>query len=159
MSKRSIVLFAFVCLMVSACTPALRAQDKPKDSKDAEFKVPPDDAKKTNPLKSDASTLADGKKLFSSQCALCHGATGDGKGDLAQDMKLTMRDYHDPAALKDKSDGELFYILSKGKGDMPGEDDRLSETQRWELVAYIRSFAGKATPAATQTAKDEKKPQ
>ncbi len=120
----------------------------------AEFKIPPDDVKKISPLKSDASTIADGKKLFGSQCYLCHGKDGDGKGELAAEMKLKLHDYHDAAALKDKTDGELFYILSKGKGEMPGEGDRLSETQRWQLIAYIRSLAGK--PAAAG-AKDEKK--
>lgn len=164
MSKKLAVIFAFVCLAVCVFAPRVAAQDKPKDTKDAapaaapEIKIPPEDAKKSNPLKNDAATIAEGKKLYSSQCALCHGNNGDGKGDLAEDMKLTMRDYHDPATLKDKSDGDLFYILSKGKGDMPGEGDRLSETQRWQLIAYVRSLAGKAAPA-TQTAKDEKKPQ
>jgi len=159
MSRKSVILFACVYVMLLAFTPAVGAQDKPKDAKDtAEFKVPPEDAKKSNPLKSDASTIAEGKKLFGSQCALCHGKDGDGKGDLAEDMKLKMRDYHDPAALKDKSDGELFYILSKGKGDMPGEGDRLSETQRWQLITYIRSIGGKGAAGAAQ-AKDDKKQQ
>jgi mono/diheme cytochrome c family protein len=162
MSKKLVAIFAFVCLAVSVFASRVAAQDKPKDTKDAapaEFKIPPEDAKKSNPLKNDAGTIAEGKKLYSSQCALCHGNNGDGKGDLAGDMKLTMHDYHDPASLKDKSDGDLFYILSKGKGDMPGEGDRLSETQRWQLIAYVRSLAGKAAPATAQTAKDEKKPQ
>jgi mono/diheme cytochrome c family protein len=157
MSRVSGCVLAVVCLILACFAPASAAQDKPKEA--AEFKVPPDEAKKTNPLKSDASTIAEGKKLYSSQCELCHGKDGDGKGDLAQDMKLTMHNYRDPATLKDRTDGELFYILSKGKGDMPDEGDRLSETQRWQMITYIRSLAGKAAPAATQTAKDEKKSQ
>ena len=159
MSRKLIVVLAPVCLFFLVFAPAGFGQDKPKNTKEtqaAEFKVPPEDAKKTNPLKNDASTIADGKKLFSSQCYLCHGADGDGKGELAADMKVKLHDYHDPAALKDKTDGELFYILSKGKGDMPGEGDRLSETQRWQLIAFIRSLAGKPAHAA---AKDEKKPE
>lgn len=157
MLKKLAVNFAIVCLTFSAFVPGIFAQDKPKDAQAApaaEFKIPPDDSKKTNPLKNDASAVADGKKLFSSQCYLCHGKDGDGKGELAQDMKLTLRDYHDAAALKGMSDGDLFYILSKGKGDMPGQDDRLTETQRWHLIVYIRSLAGKPMPAA---AKEEKK--
>ncbi len=159
MSRKLIVSLAPVCLVLSLFAPAGAAQDKPKDTQEkpsAEFKIPPEDAKKVNPLKSDASTIADGKKLFSSQCYLCHGKDGDGKGELAEDMKLKLHNYHDAAALKDKTDGELFYILSKGKGEMPSEGDRLSETQRWQLIAYIRSLAGKPTPAAP---KEEKKPE
>jgi mono/diheme cytochrome c family protein len=162
MSKKLIVICAPVCLAMLAFAPGAMAQDKPKDTKDApaaEFKIPPEDAKKENPLKGNAGAIADGKKLFSSQCYLCHGKDGDGKGELAEDMKLKLVDYHDAAALKDKTDGELFYILAKGKGDMPGEDDRLSVTQRWQLIAYIRSLAGKPMPAAAAGAKDDKKPQ
>jgi mono/diheme cytochrome c family protein len=157
MLKKLAVVSAFVCLASSIFVPAVFAQDKPKDAQAApaaEFKIPPEDAKKTNPGKNDASAIADGKKLYSSQCYLCHGKDGDGKGELAQDMKLTLRDYHDPAALKGMTDGELFYILSKGKGDMPNEDDRLTDAQRWHLISYIRSLAGKPMPVA---AKEEKK--
>lgn len=158
-SRKVIGSFAPVCLALMSFVPASFAQDKPKDTTGApkaEFKIPADDAKKTNPLKSDASTIAEGKKLYSSQCHLCHGKDGDGKGELAKDMKLNLRDYHDPAALKNMTDGELFYILSKGKGDMPDEGDRLSVTQRWQLITYIRSLAGKPVPAV---AGEEKKSQ
>jgi mono/diheme cytochrome c family protein len=157
MLKKLIGVSTFVCLGSSIFLPAVFAQDKPKDAQAApaaEFKIPPEDAKKINPGKNDASAIADGKKLYSSQCYLCHGKDGDGKGELAQDMKLTLRDYHDPAALKGMTDGELFYILSRGKGEMPNEDDRLTEAQRWHLIAYIRSLAGKPMPVV---AKEEKK--
>ena len=86
---------------------------------------------------------------------MCHGKDGDGKGDLAQEMQLKMRDYHDPASLKDMTDGELFYILSKGKGDMPEEGDRMDANQRWQLIIFIRSLASKQ-PAATSK---QEKPQ
>jgi mono/diheme cytochrome c family protein len=157
MLKERVLVSVFVCLSTSILAPGILAQDKPKDAQAApaaEFKIPAEDSKKTNPLKNDAAAVADGKKLFSSQCYLCHGKDGDGKGELAQDMKLTLRDYHDAAALKGMTDGDLFYILSKGKGEMPGQDDRLTETQRWHLIVYIRSLAGKPMPAA---AKEEKK--
>ncbi len=70
-------------------------------------------------------------------------------------MNLKLRDYRDPAVLKDMTDGELFYIVSKGKGDMPGEGDRLSGTQRWHLVNFIRSLPKKESPPKPK----EEKPQ
>ncbi|MFZ0636591.1 MAG: cytochrome c [Candidatus Acidiferrales bacterium] len=134
------------------------AQDKAKDAKQpapAEFKIPPEDARKPNPLKVDATSIAEGKREYSSQCSMCHGKDGDGKGDLAQEMQLKMRDFQDPASLKDMTDGELFYILSKGKGDMPEEGDRMDVNQRWQLIIFIRSLASKQ-PAATSK---QEKPQ
>lgn len=134
------------------------AQDKPKDKDakqpaSAEFKIPPEDAKKANPVKADANSIAEGKRLFGSQCSMCHGNDGDGKGDLAQEMKLKLRNFRDPATLKDMTDGELFYIISKGKGDMPEEGDRMEVIQRWHLINYVRSLASKEAAA---TSKQEK---
>lgn len=74
---------------------------------------------------------------------MCHGANGDGKGEVAVDEKLKLKDYRDPAALKDMTDGELFYIIKNGKGQMPPEGDRLKAPELWNLVNYIRSLARK----------------
>ena len=39
-------------------------------------------------------------------------------------------------------DGDLFYVLTNGHGDMPGEgEDRLSEKVRWNMILYLRSLA------------------
>ena len=47
---------------------------------------------------------------------MCHGGTdGDGKGDVGADMKLKVSDSTNPATLKDRTDGELFYIISKAR--------------------------------------------
>ena len=40
-------------------------------------------------------------------------------------MKLKVSDFTDPATLKDRTDGELFYIIKVGKGDMPPEGARV----------------------------------
>jgi hypothetical protein len=36
--------------------------------------------------------------------------------------------------MKDVTDGELFWKMSKGRGVMPAWEEQFSETQRWELV-------------------------
>jgi mono/diheme cytochrome c family protein len=97
----------------------------------------------TSPVKPSADSIAQGKKVYGYDCAMCHGADGDGKGDLAVDMKLKLLDYRDPASLKDKADDELFRIIQKGKGDMPPEGDRAKTDGIWNLVNYVRSFAKK----------------
>jgi mono/diheme cytochrome c family protein len=58
-------------------------------------------------------------------------------------MKLVLKDYTDPAALKDVSDGEIFYIIKNGKGQMSGEGDRAKPDDIWNLVIYVRSLAKK----------------
>ncbi len=103
--------------------------------------IPEDAAKVTNPVKVSAGSVAEGKRLFATQCALCHGKGGDGKGDLVEPMKLQVKDYRDPAALKELTDGALFHVLKKGCGQMPGEEGRLKDRQMWDLVNFIRSLA------------------
>jgi mono/diheme cytochrome c family protein len=82
---------------------------------------------------------------------MCHGAAGDGKGDLATSMVLKMNDWHDTSTLGAMSDGEIFDLIVKGKGKMIGEGDRVSEETAWKLVNYVRSFAKKETPAPPKT--------
>ena len=126
-----ILLFAF----------ALWAQ-KPKDAPPAEYKVPPEAAAKANPVKPSEESLAKGKKLYGLDCAMCHGNSGDGKGDMASDIK-NVTDFTNPESLKNRKDGELFYVIRNGKGDMPPEGDRAKDDDIWNMVNYVRSFAKK----------------
>jgi mono/diheme cytochrome c family protein len=111
--------------------------------------IPPEYVGKANPVKPTAESQARAKKQYGWDCAMCHGDNGDGKGDVAAEQKLAMRDYRDPASLKTMSDGEIFYIISHGKGQMPSEGDRAKPDEIWNLVIYLRKMAG---PAAANTA-------
>lgn len=96
-----------------------------------------------NPVKPTPESQAQAKKMYGYDCAMCHGENGNGKGDLAIDSKLTLKDFTDPAALKDLSDGELFNIIKNGKGQMTGEGPRLNTEGTWNMVILVRSFAKK----------------
>lgn len=113
----------------------------------AQLVIPPEEAKRENPVKPTEASIAEGKKLYGYQCAMCHGEKGDGKSELAESMKLTLKDYTSPEALKDFTDGALFYILEKGKNHMPGQEGRMSAHQKWNLVNFIRSLSKKPAEA------------
>ena len=117
-----------------------------------EPKITPEDAAKKNPVAPTPEGLAEARKLFGYNCAMCHGKVGDGKGDLAADMKLELRDWRDASSIEKMTDGEIFWIVSKGKGKMPGEGDRTAEKVRWNFVNLVRSFAKKG---AGEKAKSE----
>ena len=72
---------------------------------------------------------------------MCHNANGDGKGSLAIDMKLKLVDFTDTTTLKDRTDGEIFYIIRNGHQDMPPEGDRIKPEENWDLVNYVRSLS------------------
>jgi len=142
----ALLLFGFFSFSQSAQKPDQAASPQA-------YTIPPDAVKEPNPVKRTPESIARGKKTYGYDCAMCHGLNGDGKGDLAADMKLQLPDYRDPNSLKDMTDGELFYIIKNGKGQMPSEGDRAKADQIWDLVNYIRSFAKKEAGAKP---KDEK---
>jgi len=73
---------------------------------------------------------------------MCHGVSGDGKGDMNADGKMKVVDYHDPVSLKGLSDGDIYNIIENGKGEsMPPEDGRAKPDEIWNLVIYVRSFS------------------
>ena len=138
--KRSPLVFLALFFFVFA----LWAQkDQPPAKAPApEYKIPPEDAAKVNPVKPTPESHAKGKKLYGYDCAMCHGKDGDGKGDMSSDIK-NVTDFTNPDALKNRTDGELFYVIRNGKGDMPLEGERAKDEDIWNLVNYVRSFAKK----------------
>jgi cytochrome c5 len=108
-----------------------------------EYKITPEDIARKNPVKASPEGLAEARRVFKYDCEMCHGDHGDGKGEVVESMKLTMHDWADPASLAGKTDGELLYIITKGKGKMMGEGDRQPEKLRWNLVNLVRSLAAK----------------
>ena len=138
LKKTALIFFAFLILVC-----VLGAQEnQPPANPPAEPKISAEEAQKGNPVKPTPESLAKGKKTYAIDCAMCHGENGDGKGDMAADMK-NVTDFTAPDALKNRTDGELFSIMRKGKGDMPPEGDRAKNDDIWNLVNYIRSLKKK----------------
>ncbi|HEV2387908.1 MAG TPA: cytochrome c [Candidatus Acidoferrales bacterium] len=112
--------------------------------------IPPDAAKKVNPVKPTEESIAAGKRRFGFECALCHGIAGDGKGDVAKSMSLKPPDFRNPDALKSVTDGGLYYVISKGHDAMPSEESRTQPEDIWNLVNYVRSLAANKQPAKSK---------
>jgi mono/diheme cytochrome c family protein len=121
------------------------AQEKPKDSQPAtsDSKISPEEAARKNPIPSTPEGLAEARRFYKYQCAMCHGENGDGKGDLADTMKLKVNDWRDASSLVGRTDGELFYVLTNGRGAMLSQGDRIKEDMRWNLINLVRSFSKK----------------
>ncbi|WP_084081026.1 c-type cytochrome [Edaphobacter aggregans] len=134
------MLKLFFCCTLCLLASSLQ-QPAPAPSSTA---IPAEAARMVNPVKPTPETLAKAKKIYGYDCAICHGEKGDGKGDVVADLKLKMKDYTDPAALKDLTDGELFYIIRHGRGQMPPEEvGRAKDEDVWNMVVLVRSFAKK----------------
>jgi mono/diheme cytochrome c family protein len=134
-----------VALCSLAMLSAQQNQPPPAGMPAPDAPVPAEAAKQPNPVKSSPESLARAQKWWSMDCTMCHDKDGDGKGEVAISMKLTIADFRDPATLKDRTDGELFYIIKTGRVQMPAEGDRVKTDELWGLVNYVRSLA-KAKP-------------
>lgn len=141
MRKTLLVLCA--CIIASFGISHAGATFLQEKTGSAEPKMTPEDVAKKNPIAPTAESLAEARKFFGYNCAMCHGKGGDGKGDLAADMKLELHDWRDASSIEKMTDGELFWIISNGKGKMPGNGDRDTEKMRWNYVNLVRSFAKK----------------
>ena len=94
------------------------------------------------------SVSARAKEIYNFDCAICHGANGNGKTDLAKDMQLTLTDFTDPKTFEGKTDDQLFDFIRKGKDKMPPEDPaRAKNDELKALVQYLRALS-KDQPAA-----------
>lgn len=155
--RRSLLVFCALVFVAAGISRARQdTKEKPKESAapaDAE-KTPAEEPIRKNTAKPSAEAMAEARKFYGYDCAMCHGAHGDGKGDLAEQMKLGLHDWRDASSIASLSDGGLFNIIAKGKGKMPGsEGNRMSETLRWNLVSLVRSFGGKGAPEKPAAAK------
>ena len=146
----------FFVLLIQA--PLIHAQQTPPPDKSAgslSAAIPQDAIQKPNPVKVTADSVARGKKQYGYDCAMCHGKTGDGKGDVATDMKLSMTDFSGAGALKNRTDGELFYIIKTGRGQMPPEGDRGNPKLIWDLVNYVRWLSNQKADLPKEEKKED----
>jgi mono/diheme cytochrome c family protein len=130
MTRRAVFCALFI-LGLSSC--------KPKST--ADFKIPQQEIDRKNPIESNPASIAEGKRLYgATDCALCHGKDGDGRGVEAKDVNMNTHDWRKSESLSHFTDGELSYLILKGKGRMPAYDGRETPEQVWQIVDYIRSM-------------------
>jgi mono/diheme cytochrome c family protein len=149
------VLGIGVAIAVGVWSVQEKAQEKPAETPVAAATAAPAatpaatsssaPVKKENPVKSSPEVLAAAKKVFGYDCAMCHGESGNGKGELVESMSLKMKDWHDSGVLTGLSDGDIYDLIVKGKEKMVGEGDRLAPAKVWGLVHYVRTFQKKSS--------------
>lgn len=137
-------------LLLCGFPTMLKALQQPGAAAPAGAAPAADTANLVNPVHPTAASLSRAKQIYGFDCALCHGAEGAGDGDLGTQMKLTMHDFRNPATLKDMTDGQLYSIIDKGKGDMPPEEGRAKPDEIWNLVIYLRSFSKEQNTAGAR---------
>ena len=105
---------------------------------------PPTDDFLTSP-----ANLEAGQHLYDRHCASCHGDTGRGDGPAGHALPLKPVNLADPTGVGQKPLDYWFWRLSEGgtaepfhsQGSvMPAWKYHLSETGRWQVIAYARTL-------------------
>jgi mono/diheme cytochrome c family protein len=102
-----------------------------------------------NPVPPSDAVIAAGKKIYGQHCRNCHGEKGDGRGEKAPELSVAPGDFTDAPAMRRRTDGELFWQITRGRLPMPAFEDKLSDEERWQTVDYIRTFAEKPPGSAS----------
>jgi mono/diheme cytochrome c family protein len=127
------VAVLFTILIASALVALSVEQSK------AKWSAPAAEAQKKNPVAATESALAAGQNIYSKTCVMCHGKTGDADGTAVIELNIHPAKLSDPK-LATESDGSLFWKITTGKNPMPAFGKRFPETDRWNLVNYIRTL-------------------
>ncbi len=131
----------------SAPTPA----ESPAPS--AEAPTPPEPEPAAEPAATAAAApestpdAAQGKQLYATYCASCHGPTGKGDGPVAAGLDPKPAKHTDGEYMNALSNEHLFKVVKEG-GPAVGKSPlmapwggTLSDAQIWDVVAFLRSLA------------------
>ena len=83
-----------------------------------------------------AFAAEDGKALYGSKCAMCHGADG-----VAKKMAAGAKNFNDPAFKKAETGDSIVKIIHEGKGKMKGLGDKVTADQSKAIAEYVLSLA------------------
>jgi len=90
---------------------------------------------------SDPQTIKAGQTVYRTYCAQCHGKNHNGKGTVGQSFHPLPSDLRSTKA-QTQSDGTIFQEISYGRpgGRQPALATTVSMTERWQVIAYIKSL-------------------
>lgn len=92
-----------------------------------------------NPFELGEANLIRGKFIYETFCQVCHGIGGIGDGPV------TKRGVPPPPSIinrkvKDMKDGQIYHIISNGKGNMASYRSQILREDRWKVIHYLRTL-------------------
>ncbi len=152
-------LLPVAALLLGACSndwrtdmwyqPSLRPEDAPRPEPEHSVPLgaaPPyqsrDDTENLqDPVPPTRESLIRGKELFLARCAPCHGPEGHGGGPVSRFFPPAPDLAY--ATVQARSDGFIWGTISYGGKAMPPQREGLSDTDRWNLVNWVRAIQGR----------------
>lgn len=111
-----------------------------------------------NPIDSmSAKDLVEAERMYLINCGICHGKGLDGNGPLWKNGDGPYKAAPKNLMTLNMPEGQMFYSVTHGKGQMGSYASQLTRKQRWEIIHYIKTKQQKAkadaAPATDATAK------
>lgn len=108
----------------------------------------------TNPRTSTSESINRGRFLYQTYCFVCHGQTGRGDGPVSSTaggqyfgVRSLLTD-----TLARRTDGYIYGVIvnapAMGRGLMPIYGDKVTGTDRWDLVNFVRTLQAEARAGA-----------
>ena len=98
-----------------------------------------------NPIVRNPQNLQRAAQLYQVNCAACHGVDGHAQTTVADHFKragfVPPVDLAD-ARVRDRTDGQLYWIVGHGLGDMPAFRRLLTDDELWTVVYFVRQVQG-----------------
>ena len=95
-----------------------------------------------NPVPRTADSLAQAQQLARVNCSACHGLDGHGQGPVAHYFSPVPPVDFRSDRVRGRTDGQLFWIVANGLGNMPAFRALLTEQELWTVVHFIREAGG-----------------
>jgi mono/diheme cytochrome c family protein len=131
MKTKIILLLACIIVLGSAFRAGMQKEPWP---------VPDKFTKMANPVAKDATSISDGKALWTQHCQSCHGKSGKGDGPKSAELKTEPGDFTNAETQK-QPDGSLFFKISEGRKDMPSFKKKIPDGDDiWSLVNFMRGL-------------------
>jgi len=111
-----------------------------------QVETPAEFAGMTNPFSADSMAASEGKTIYQTNCASCHGESARGDGPAATSLDPKPPDLAEKVSTL--TDGYLYWRISEGgmmepfHSAMPAWKTILSEEQIWQLVTYLQELGG-----------------
>ena len=95
----------------------------------------------SNPVPITSSSLEYGQLAYETTCVACHGPKGKGYGSVVGEGKIWPRPPSlTSSRLRKMTDGEVYHIISHGRGRMWSYKSQLYPIERWAVVNYVRAL-------------------
>jgi len=116
------------------------------------YSATPEDAERAgrelvSPIVPTDRTAAEGKVLFETYCAVCHGTQGAGDGPLVP--KIPNPPAYTSERVKSFPAGRIFHVMTFGSGRMPSYASQLSVHDRWLIAAHVQTLQNPRSPRGT----------